>query len=158
MARFFYIPVVTDSEYLYMATKPYQAAVDVTRKTPPGDFAMWIFIMAELLVVAVFFPFTPLPGHRIPSRVMVKAIGVRPCTFIYLLLMAMTFFTWYGGVLHLGGLGFSLLVLGLSLLKGFLIGDYYMGLKNVASHWRWLIVGWLLIPGSLISYAFYLAS
>jgi len=25
------------------------------RKTPPGDFAIWIFIMAELLVFAVFF-------------------------------------------------------------------------------------------------------
>ncbi len=89
---------------------------------------------------------------------MVKAIGLRPCTFIYLLLMMITFFTWYVGVSHLSGLTFSLLVLGLSLLKGFLIGDYYMGLKNVASGWRWIIVGWLLIPGSLISYAFYSAS
>jgi nitric oxide reductase NorE protein len=28
---------------------------DEIRKTPPGDFAIWIFIMAELLVFAVFF-------------------------------------------------------------------------------------------------------
>ena len=28
---------------------------DEIRRTPPGDFAIWIFIMAELLVFAVFF-------------------------------------------------------------------------------------------------------
>lgn len=29
--------------------------VNKNHKTPPGDFAIWIFIMAELLVFAVFF-------------------------------------------------------------------------------------------------------
>ena len=89
---------------------------------------------------------------------MYKAIGIRPCTLIYVLLMALTFVTWYIGVSGLGGLTFAYLVLGLSLLKGFLIGDYYMELKTVASGWRWIIVGWLVIPGSLISYAFYSAA
>ena len=54
------------------------------------------------------------------------------------------------------GLLVSLFVLGLSLFKGQLIGDYYMGLKWVSGVWRWLVVGWLLIPGSLISWAFFI--
>ncbi len=89
---------------------------------------------------------------------MYKAIGLRPCTLIYLLLMLLTLVTWYVGVSELSGLTFAYLVLGLSLLKGFLIGDYYMGLKTVSSGWRWIIVSWLVIPGSLISWAFYSAA
>lgn len=89
---------------------------------------------------------------------MYKAIGIRPCSLIYLLLIALTFVTWYVGVSQLSGLAFAYLVLGLSLFKGFLIGDYYMGLKTVSTGWRWIIVGWLVIPGSLISIAFYSAA
>jgi len=86
---------------------------------------------------------------------MYKNTGIRPCTLIYIILMLLTFVTWYIGVSEFGGLTFVYLVLGLSLLKGFLIGDYYMGLKTVSSGWRWIIVGWLVLPGSLIAYAFY---
>jgi len=89
---------------------------------------------------------------------MYKAIGMRPCTFVYVLLMALTVVTWYVGVSQLGGLTFAFLVLGLSLLKGHLIGDYYMGLKAVSGIWRWVIVIWLLFPGSLIAIAFYSSS
>ncbi len=89
---------------------------------------------------------------------MYKAIGIRPCTFVYILLMVLTVFTWYVGVSGYGGLTFALLVLGLSLLKGHLIGDYYMGLKAVSGLWGWVIVIWLLLPGSLIAIAFYSAS
>ena len=59
---------------------------------------------------------------------MYKSIGMRPCTFVYVLLMALTVVTWYVGVSELSGLTFAFLVLGLSLIKGHLIGDYYMGL------------------------------
>ncbi|MCP4076924.1 MAG: O-succinylhomoserine sulfhydrylase [Gammaproteobacteria bacterium] len=89
---------------------------------------------------------------------MYKFIGVRPCTFVYILLMVLTVFTWYVGVSGLSGLSFAFLVLGLSLLKGHLIGDYYMGLKTVSGIWGWVIVIWLILPGSLIAIAFYSAS
>lgn len=88
---------------------------------------------------------------------MSQKIAIRPCTVVYLVMMAMTLFTWYAGVSGFSGLLVSLLVLGLSLIKGQLIGDYYMGLKWVSSGWRWLISGWLLLPGILISLAFYSA-
>ena len=83
-----------------------------------------------------------------------QRIAIRPCTVVYLVMMGMTLFTWYVGVSGFSGLPVSLLVLGLSLIKGQLIGDYYMGLKWVSSAWRWLITGWLLLPGILISLAF----
>jgi len=83
---------------------------------------------------------------------------IRPCTWVYLLLMLLTLFTWLVGVTGQSGFGISMLVLALSLLKGFLIGDYYMGLRRVTSLWRWVIVLWLLLPGSLIGLAFYISS
>jgi hypothetical protein len=58
----------------------------------------------------------------------------------------------------LGGLSLSLTVLALALLKGQLIGDYFMGLRGIRGPWRWVILIWLLIPGGLIALAFYLAA
>ncbi len=89
---------------------------------------------------------------------MVKYIALRPCTVVYLILMVLTVVTWYVGVSGLGGLTFAFLVLGLSLLKGQLIGDFFMGLKTVSGIWRWVITIWLLLPGSLIAIAFYSSS
>jgi hypothetical protein len=86
-----------------------------------------------------------------------RKIALRPCTIVYLLLLAMTLFTWAVGIAGFSSLLVSLLVLGLSLVKGQMIGDYYMGLKWVNSSWRWLVTGWLLLPGILISLAFYTA-
>lgn len=82
-------------------------------------------------------------------------IDIRPCTLIYLLLISLTLLTWYIGSSSLHGLAIVFFVLGLSLFKGFLIGDYYMGLKPVRSFWRYAIIIWLLLPGSMIALAFY---
>ena len=79
---------------------------------------------------------------------------IRPCTWIFLLLMGLTFVTWFIGVKQFSGLQISLTVLGIALLKGQLIGYYFMGLKQVSGIWRWVISIWLLLVGSLITYAF----
>jgi len=89
---------------------------------------------------------------------MKNSIGLRPCTFVYLLLMVLTLVTWYVGVSGYSGLFVALMILSLSLLKAHLIGDYYMGLKLVSSGWRWVIMIWLLLPGSLIAIAFYIST
>ncbi len=81
-------------------------------------------------------------------------IFIRPCTRIYLLLIILTLSTWFIGIKHLSGLQFSLLVLGIALLKGQLIGDFFMGLKNVSGMWRWVIFIWLFLIGTFISSAF----
>ena len=56
----------------------------------------------------------------------------------------------------ISGFQIAFLVLLFALLKGLLIGDFFMGLRSVRGPWRWPIVIWLLIPGSLITWAFLL--
>jgi cytochrome c oxidase subunit IV len=71
--------------------------------------------------------------------------------------MSLTLLTWMIGKAGYSGLVISGLVLGVALIKGVLIGDYFMGLKTVYSAWRWLIIAWLVIPASLIAIAFLVA-
>jgi len=80
--------------------------------------------------------------------------GLRPCTMVYLLLMSLTGVTYMVGELGLTGLSAALPILFLALLKGQLVGDYFMGLKAVRGPWRWVVFLWLLIPGTLITIAF----
>jgi hypothetical protein len=72
--------------------------------------------------------------------------------------MGLTLLTFLVGWAGLGGLKVSLLVLALALIKGQLIGDYFMGLGQVRGPWRWVIGLWLLIPGGLITLAFVMAA
>jgi len=76
---------------------------------------------------------------------------------VYALLVLLTLVTWGIGRVGLGGLPVALLVLGFALLKGHLIGDWFMGLHGVRGIWRWVVVIWLVIPGGLITLAFVLA-
>jgi hypothetical protein len=80
--------------------------------------------------------------------------GLRPCTIVYLTLMALTGVTYMVGQLGLTGLSAALPILFLALLKGQMVGDYFMGLKAVRGPWRWVVFLWLLIPGTLITIAF----
>ncbi len=83
-----------------------------------------------------------------------KSYALRPCTIVYVALIGLTLVTSMVGRMGLSGLDVSLLVLSLALLKGLLIGDYYMGLSAVRSFWRLSIIIWLLLPGGLITWAF----
>jgi cytochrome c oxidase subunit IV len=84
-------------------------------------------------------------------------IRVRPCTVVYAVLVLLTVVTWAVGEARLQGLPVALLVLLLALVKGQLIGDWFMGLRGRAGIWRWIIALWLFIPGVLIATAFSLA-
>lgn len=81
---------------------------------------------------------------------------LRPCSWIYVFLILLTAITWAIGRAGLEGLAPSLLVLGFALLKGQLIGDYFMGLRRVRGIWRWVIVIWLVLLGGLLTTAFLL--
>ncbi len=83
---------------------------------------------------------------------------LRPCTWVYLTLIALTFTTFAVGVLGLSGLSFALLVLGIALVKGQLVGDFFMGLHGLRGPWRWVILIWLTLIGGLITLAFTLTS
>lgn len=82
---------------------------------------------------------------------------MRPCTWVWLAMVALTLLTYAIGEAGMGGLKVALLVLGVALLKGQLLGDYFMGLRPVRGPWRWVILAWLLIPGGLIAIAFWLS-
>jgi len=79
---------------------------------------------------------------------------LRPCTWVYVVLIALTFTTYAVGELGLGGLSFALLVLGIALVKGYLVGDFFMGLHGLSGPWRWVILIWLTLIGGLITLAF----
>ena len=84
-------------------------------------------------------------------------LGLRPCTWVYLLLIGFTFVTYLVGEMGWSGLNVALLVLLLALFKGQLVGYYFMGLGKVKGLWHWPVFIWLFIPGLLISTAFYFA-
>lgn len=86
-----------------------------------------------------------------------KPYLIRPCTLVYVSLLALTVSTWAIGHVGLSGIGISLLVLAFALIKGHLIGDYFMGLKGIRGFWRWIIFLWLFIPGGLIATAFWIS-
>ena len=83
---------------------------------------------------------------------------LRPCTRVYLIMLGLTLVTFGIGMTRLGGLEVSLLVLLFALVKGQMVGDYFMGLKGLRGLWRWVIFLWLLIPGALIAIAFSLTN
>lgn len=84
--------------------------------------------------------------------------GLRPCTQVFLVLVVLTLLTWGIGESGARGIGASLFVLGAALFKGSLIGDWFMELGGLRSAWRWVVLVWLLVPGSLITWAFVQAS
>jgi len=71
---------------------------------------------------------------------------------IWIILMLLTFSTAIVGYLELSGLyivGFVLLTV---FIKGQLIIDHYMGLRNVRGYWRHALLGFVLvIPGIIFT-------
>ncbi|TCK17593.1 cytochrome c oxidase subunit IV [Thiogranum longum] len=73
---------------------------------------------------------------------------------VWLILVALTLVTYAAGRAGLGG---RLVITGLLLsvvVKGQLIADHFMGLRDVRNPWRWIVTGWLLVVVTLIGVAF----
>ncbi|MCU7931555.1 MAG: cytochrome C oxidase subunit IV family protein [Candidatus Thiodiazotropha sp. (ex Codakia rugifera)] len=83
-------------------------------------------------------------------------LGIRACTWVWLLMMSLTLITYMIGQVGVGGVSASMTVLGFALIKGQMLGDYFMGLKRLSGFWRWPVSLWLFLPGGLISAAFML--
>ncbi len=81
---------------------------------------------------------------------------LRPCTLIWLLLLALTVATYVAAELGLQGQGLVMGVLAIALIKGQLVADWFMGLRRVGSFWRPVLSGYLLILGTFIAVAFLL--
>lgn len=81
---------------------------------------------------------------------------LRPCTQVWLLLLTLTFATYAAAQLGLQGKGLVLGVLAIALIKGQLVTDRFMGLRQVSGFWRPLLSAYLFIVGGLIATAFLL--
>ena len=88
------------------------------------------------------------PSSRIP---------IRTCTLVYLVMVTLTLVTWGIGQLGYSGLWVALTVLFFALLKGQLVGGWFMGLRGLRGLWRWVVFIWLFVPGALITVAFVLS-
>ena len=79
-------------------------------------------------------------------------------TVIWLILIILTLITAYVGYLQLSGLyivGFILLMV---YIKGQLIIDHFMGLRNVRGFWRLAMLGFVTIIPGIIFTGYYLSS
>ena len=79
---------------------------------------------------------------------------VRPCTLIWLTLIALTGVTYSIGDAGLGGRNVMLLVLAITLLKGQMIAGFFMGLRKASLLWRAIMGVYLVIVGSMIAVAY----
>lgn len=82
---------------------------------------------------------------------------LRPCTRVWLLLLLLTFIAFFSGQLMLGGRIVMSIILLATILKGTLIADYFMDLRNTRLLWRMLIWGWLIVVAGAVSLAYSLA-
>ncbi len=77
-------------------------------------------------------------------------------TLVWLLLLALSLATYAAAVLGLQAKALVLGVLVIALIKGQLVCDWFMGLRQVHGFWRPVLSGYLLIIGSFIAAAFLL--
>ena len=70
----------------------------------------------------------------------------------------LTLATWAFGRTEIMGHGIALPVLAIALFKGHLVGDWFMGLRQVRGPWRWAVVSWLLLTGGSVAIAFLLTN
>lgn len=79
---------------------------------------------------------------------------IKPCSAVWLVLMALTLVTYMLSRTDLGGVELALLVLGIAFAKAQLVADHFMGLRRVTGFWRPLVTVYLLILALGIGLAF----
>ncbi len=75
-------------------------------------------------------------------------------TAIWLLLVVMTLATFFIGERIAAGSVVMMSVLVISLIKGQLIANYFMGLRHVSWVWRGIILGYFVIVGGMVAVAY----
>lgn len=79
---------------------------------------------------------------------------IRPCTYVWLILILLTFFAFVVGKLELGGITVIATILLSTLIKGQMVVDYFMGLRRVRWKWKIIMYSWLLLVIGLIGFAY----
>lgn len=75
-------------------------------------------------------------------------------TIIWLVLVALTLVTFSIGEAGMTGKLAMLGLLCIALVKGQLVANYFMGLRDAAWGWRAIILGYFLLVGGLIAVAY----
>jgi cytochrome c oxidase subunit 4 len=88
---------------------------------------------------------------------MTKTPLIRPCTLVWLILLALTGLTWFIGESGITGMAIVGFVLATTLFKSQMVVDYFMGLKHVRAAWRGLLFGYLLLVCGMIGVAYYIS-
>lgn len=81
---------------------------------------------------------------------------VRPCTLIWLTLMALTGVTYAIGEAGLGGPQIMLAVLAIAFVKSQMIASFFMGLRKSGLLWRAIVGVYLVFVAAMIAFAYYL--
>jgi cytochrome c oxidase subunit 4 len=86
-----------------------------------------------------------------------NVINIRPCTWVWMILVLLTLGVLAIGKAGLGGIGIVLLILLSTLVKTRMVADYFMGLKRAGRLWRTIVSVYLLIVVSMIGLAYWLS-
>ncbi len=78
----------------------------------------------------------------------------RFATWVWLVLVLLTLLTFAVGEEVTAGRVVMMSVLLISLIKGQLIANYFMGLRHVSWLWRGIILGYFVIVGGMIAVAY----
>jgi len=79
---------------------------------------------------------------------------IRPCTYVWLILILLTVFAFVVGKLELGGITIVSIILVSTFIKGLMVIDYFMGLHRVRWRWRIMMYAWLLFVTGMIGFAY----
>lgn len=79
---------------------------------------------------------------------------IRPCTYIWLLLVLLTVTTYGIGEAGFDGAAVMLTVLATAAIKVQMVSNYFMGLRHTRWLWRGIVLGWLLLVTGLITIAY----
>jgi len=84
--------------------------------------------------------------------------GLRACTWVWVVLLALTFTTFLIGKLGYGGVTTVSFILLLTFIKTELVASFFMGLRQAPLLWRLVMLAYLLIVGGGIALAYILGS
>ncbi len=84
-------------------------------------------------------------------------MNARLLDVVWLILLAATGVTWFVGESGAAGVAAVALILGLALVKGWLVIRAFMALKQASIRWRMVVVGWLTLVLALIAFTYWKA-
>ncbi len=82
---------------------------------------------------------------------------LRPCTWVWLILMTLTLMILAVAETGLGGSRIVALLIISMFVKTQIVADYFMGLKNVRWRWRLVVSAYLLVVMAMIGLAYQLS-